>query len=76
MEDNNSEVSGVDRSQFYDLFKEMQNQIKDKVISKYLLLIEHQAKELSELKRENALLKNQLTYILKESYSIKMIIHL
>ena len=65
MEDNNSEVSGVDRSQFYDLFKEMQNQIKDNVISKYLLLIEHQAKELSELKRENALLKNQLTYILK-----------
>ena len=65
MEDNNSEVSGVDRSQFYDLFKEMQNQIKDKVISKYLLVIEHQAKELSELKKENALLKNQLTYILK-----------
>ena len=65
MEDNHSEVSGIDRSQFYDLFKEMQNQIKDKVITKYLLLIEHQAKELTELKKENTLLKNQLTYILK-----------
>jgi hypothetical protein len=65
MEDNNSEGSGADRSQYYDLYKEMQNQIKDKVITKYLGTIENQAKELSDLKKENTLLKNQLTYILK-----------
>ena len=65
MEDNNLGEGGADGYQFDDPIKDMQNQIKDKVISKYLLLIEHQAKELSELKRENALLKNQLTYILK-----------
>ena len=44
---------------------EMQVEIKDKVIAKNLFLIEQQAKELSELKKENILLKNQLTYILK-----------
>lgn len=60
-----SVASGIDRSQFYDLFKEMQNEIKDKVISKYLSTIEHQAKELTQLRKENTLLKNQLTYILK-----------
>ena len=64
-EENHSEPSGIDRSQFYDLFKEIQNQIKDKVITRYLYLIEHQAKENTELKKENILLKNQLTYILK-----------
>ena len=66
MEENKSECSGIDRSQFYDLFKEMQNEIKDKVITKQLLLISHQAKEITELKKENILLKNQLTYILKK----------
>ena len=66
MEENNkSDDSGIDKSQFYDLFKEIQNEIKDKVITKYLYLLEHQAKELNELKKENTLLKNQLTYILK-----------
>ena len=65
MEENKSEESGIDKSQFYDLFKEMQNEIKDKVITKYLYLLEHQAKEITELKKENILLKNQLTYILK-----------
>ena len=65
MEENRSEQSGIDKSQFFDLFKEIKNEIKDKVITKYLYLIEHQAKELSELKKENTLLKNQLTYILK-----------
>ena len=57
--------SGIDKSQFYDLFKEIQNEIKDKVITKYLHLLENQAKELNELRKENTLLKNQLTYILK-----------
>ena len=61
MEDNKSEENGID----YDLNKDMQNEIKDKVITKYLYLLEHQAKELNELRKENTLLKNQLTYILK-----------
>ena len=63
--DKNSVASGIDKSQYYDLFKEVQNEIKDKVISKYLYTIEHQAKELAQLRKENTLLKNQLTYILK-----------
>jgi hypothetical protein len=63
--DKNSVGSGIDRSHNYDLLKDVQNEIKDKVISKYLLTIEHQAKELDQLKKENTLLKNQLTYILK-----------
>ena len=65
MAENKSEESGIDKSQFYDLFKEIQNEIKDKVIAKHLYLLEHQAKELNELRKENTLLKNQLTYILK-----------
>jgi hypothetical protein len=63
MEDN--QENDIDRSQHYELLKEVQNEIKDKVISKYLYTIEHQAKELDQLKKENTLLKNQLTYILK-----------
>jgi hypothetical protein len=63
MEEN--QENDIDRSQHYDLLKEVQNEIKDKVISKYLYKIEHQAKELDQLKKENTLLKNQLTYILK-----------
>ena len=66
MEGNDSNQSGVDRSQFYDLFKEIKNEIKDKVITKFLYTIEQQAKELNELKKENKLLKNQLTYVLKK----------
>jgi len=65
MAEEKSVASGVDRSQFYDLFKEIQNEIKDKVISKFLYTIEQQAKELQQVKKENTLLKNQLTYILK-----------
>ena len=65
MEENKSVESGIDKSQFYDLFKEIQNQIKDKVITKYLYLLQQQDKELAELRKENTLLKNQLTYILK-----------
>ena len=64
-DDNKSAGSGADRSQYYDLFKEIQNEIKDKVITKFLYTIEQQAKELQQVKKENTLLKNQLTYILK-----------
>ena len=66
MEDNNLGEGGADGYQFDDPIKDMQNQIKDKVISKYLVLIEHQSKEISELKKENALLKDQLTFVLKK----------
>ena len=65
MTDEKLVANGIDRSQFYDLFKEIQNEIKDKVISKFLYTIEQQAKELQQVKKENTLLKNQLTYILK-----------
>jgi len=65
MTDEKLASNGLDHSQFYDLFKEIQNEIKDKVISKFLYTIEQQAKELQQMKKENTLLKNQLTYILK-----------
>ena len=65
MTDEKSVGSEKDRSQYYDLFKEIQNEIKDKVITKFLYTIEQQAKELQQVKKENVLLKNQLTYILK-----------
>ena len=65
MADDKSAGSGNDRSQFYDLFKEIQNEIKDKCITRFLYTIEQQAKELQQVKKENILLKNQLTYILK-----------
>ena len=41
MEENKSDESGIDKFQFYDLFKEIQNEIKDKVIIKYFYLLEH-----------------------------------
>jgi hypothetical protein len=65
MKDNNPEIIENDKSKYNHLYKEIQNKIKDKVITKYLSLIENQSKEITELKKENILLKNQLTYILK-----------
>ena len=53
------------KSQLYDLYKEIQNEIKDKVISKLLLKVQNMYKELSELREENTSLKNHLSYILK-----------
>ena len=47
MEENKSE----DRTQFYGLVKEMQKEIKEKILSKHSLIIEHQAKEIEELKK-------------------------
>ena len=55
----------IDKSQYYDLIKEIQSEVKEKVISKLLDQVQRQEKELSEFKKENALLKNQLTYVLK-----------
>ncbi len=67
MEENKSE----DRTQFYGLVKEMQKEIKEKIISKHSIIIEHQAKEIEELKKENTLMKNQLANILKKILSNK-----
>ena len=53
------------KSQLYDLYKEIQNEIKDKVISKLLLKVQNMYKELIELREENTSLKNHLSYILK-----------
>ena len=53
------------KSQLYDLYKEIQNEIKDKVISKLLLKVQNMYKELTELRDENTSLKNHLSYILK-----------
>ena len=52
-------------SEYHYIYKEIQGSIKDKVISKFLSTIQQQSKELIELKKENTMLKNQLTYILK-----------
>ena len=41
------------KSQLYDLYKEIQNEIKDKVISKLLLKVQTMYKELMDLKTEN-----------------------
>ena len=65
-EENQIKESEENKKQEYDsVYKEIQNGIKDKVISKFLLTIQQQSKELTELRKENTLLKNQLTYILK-----------
>ena len=58
-------VDEFDKSGYDPILKEVQNEIKDKVITKYLSTIQQQSKELNELRKENTLLKNQLTYILK-----------
>jgi hypothetical protein len=53
------------KSNFYDLYKEIQNEIKDKVISKLLFKLQNMYKEIDILKTENISLKNHLSYILK-----------
>ena len=58
-------VDEFDKSGYDPILKEVQNEIKDKVITTYLSTIQQQSKELNELRKENTLLKNQLTYILK-----------
>ena len=65
MSEENQDQGEFDKSEYDPIFKEIQNGIKDKVISKYLITIQQQSKELTELRKENTLLKNQLTYILK-----------
>ena len=56
------------KSQLYDLYKEIQNEIKDKVISKLLLKVQNMYKELTELKAENTIYH----IYLKEYCFIKM----
>ena len=55
----------IDKSQFYDLMREIQNEVKEKVISKLLTQIQQLDKELAMYKKETKMLKNQLTYVLK-----------
>ena len=61
--DNKNKYFG--KSQIYDIYKEIQNEIKDKVITKFLRLIENLHKEVTALRKENISLKNHLSYILK-----------
>ena len=65
MENNYYENDEFDKSQFYDLFREIKNEIKDKVISKLLLTVQNQYNELIFLRKENISLKKHLSYILK-----------
>lgn len=62
---NYKENEYFERSQFYDLYKEIQSEIKDKVITKFLRVIESLHKEVTALRKENISLKNHLSYILK-----------
>ena len=50
----------IDKSQYYDLIKEIQSEIREKVITKLLTQIQQQEKELSMYKKENSLLKSNL----------------
>lgn len=58
-------VIEFDKSGFQDYFKEIQSQIKDKVITKLLTQLNSVSKENETLKEENKMLKNHLSYILK-----------
>ena len=63
--DINNKKKYITDLKFYDLYKEIKNKIKDKVITKLLLIVQNQHKELLFLRKENAFLKNHLSYILK-----------
>ena len=60
-----NDIEEFNKPQINDLYKEIQNEIKDKVITKLLLTVQNQYKELMILKQENISLKSHLTYILK-----------
>lgn len=64
-EKNEESVIEFDKSGFNDYYKEMQSQIKDKVINKLLDQVQQWAMDNQKLKNENIMLKKQLTYILK-----------
>ena len=55
----------IDKSQYFDLNREIQSGVKDKVLSKLLATVQRQAKEITSLKTENTNLKNHLSYLLK-----------
>ena len=64
-EENERSYDGFDKSQFFDIIREIQNEIKDKVLTKLLTTVQNQAKEIKILKKENTSLKDHLSYILK-----------
>ena len=67
MNDNKDDsYSEIDKSQFYDLNREIQTNGIDNVIAKLLTTVENQEKEISILKTENENLKDHLSYILKK----------
>ena len=67
MSENNEEsYDEFDKSQFFDLNREIQSEIKDKVLTKLLITVQNQAKEIKALKKENTSLKDHLSYILKK----------
>lgn len=63
--DNYNNYENVINSNFYDLYEEIKNEIREKVLTKLLLIVQNQHKELLLLRKENTSLKNHLTYILK-----------
>ena len=67
MSDNNEEsYDEFDKSQFFDLNREIQGEIKDRVLTKLLITVQNQEKEIKALKAENTALKDHLSYILKK----------
>ena len=64
-EKNDDSYEEIDKSQFFDLNREIQSGVREKVISKLLTTVQSQAKEIALLKTENTNLKNHLSYLLK-----------
>ena len=60
-----SKIKEAGESIFKNIYKSVQSEIKDQIITKLLHKIEIITKELESLKLENQNLKNHLTYILK-----------
>ena len=60
-----SKINEAGETIFKNIYKSMQSEIKDEIITKLLRKIEVITKELESLRSENKNLKNHLTYILK-----------
>ena len=60
-----AKINAAGETIFQNIYKSMQNEIKDEIITKLLHKIEVITKELELLRKENTNIKNHLTYILK-----------